>query len=370
MNIKKQKLFHKYVQLKRSLITYFLENRFQPNQVIPTEAEIRDQYQVGRNTVRRALAELVKDGVIIKKHGSGSYYTGKLSKNARASYLIGVIVPKLSFYIYPEIIQGINQVVEKKGYNIVFGSSEIDLGQEMVSLQQLLDKNIDGLLIEPSGGSEDFENSDNFKKLKALDIPVIFMDWMLDDANVSFITPNDFIGGFRATQYLIDAGHQRIGFIGPFDKGAAVKRLQGYKKAIKRAGLEPEEILIKLSSTADWNKENTIPEQVHQLMALGHEIPTAIFFYNDDGAIKGCKAIRNEGYQIPGEISVMSFDDSKLATLTVPQLTSVVHPKYKLGVLGAEMLLEQLESQNNRKINQLIINPGIAIRDSVRKLNE
>ena len=97
-------------------------------------------------------------------------------------------------------------------------------------------------------GSEDFENSDNFKKLKALDIPVIFMDWMLDDANVSFITPNDFIGGFRATQYLVDAGHQRIGFIGPYDKGAAVKRLQGYKKALKKAGLEPEKTLIKLYS--------------------------------------------------------------------------------------------------------------------------
>jgi GntR family transcriptional regulator of arabinose operon len=237
----------------------------------------------------------------------------------------------------------------------------------MVSLRQLLDKNIDGLLIEPSGGSEDFENSDNFKKLKALDIPVIFMDWMIDDADVSFITPNDFVGGFRATQYLIDVGHERIGFVGPFDKGAGVKRFQGYEKALKKNGIEPEENLIKLSSIVDWNKETTIPEMVRQLMAQREKKPTAIIFYNDDGAIKGYRAIKNEGYQIPDDVSVMSFDDSELATLTVPQLTSVIHPKYKLGVLGAEMLLEQLERQNNRGTYQIVINPGIAVRDSVKR---
>ncbi len=368
MIIKKKNSSPKYFQLKNQLKDYFNKEKFKSGQVIPTEEEIKDAYQVGRNTVRRALEELVIDGIIIKKHGSGSYYSGTVKSEPNFSALIGVIVPKLTFYIYPQIIQGINQVVNKKGFNIVFGSSEVNLDLELKSLKQLFDKNIEGLLIEPSGGSENFENSSNFKSIKNLDIPVVFMDWSIEDKDVSFVCPNDFIGGYRVTQYLINAGHQRIAYIGPYDKGAGIKRMNGYYKALKKAGIQKNEVLVKLTSITNWNDKNNIPQMVTELLNMGNDCPTAIFFFNDDGAIKGLRTIRQLGLTVPDDISIVGYDNSELATLTDVSLTSAIHPKEKLGILAAELLFEKLEDPKNAIASQILINPGLAERESVKQL--
>lgn len=365
----------KYIQLKNALIKLFAEENYQANQALPTENELIDRYSVSRNTVRKTLDELLKIGLIYKKQGSGSYYSGTEGDDRENSLLIGVIVPRLSFYIYPLIIQGIDDVANEKGYNIVLGGADVNPDKEPECLERLLSKKIDGLIFEPSGGNIDFENSPIFRKIQKLDIPVVILDWAVNDASIPYVSPNDIEGGYKAAKLLIDEGHEKIAIICPSDTIPAQKRLQGYRQALQSAGLSIDKRYEKLGSVVQWaengqiNSENPhITLLVNELIQLGTQRPTAIIFYNDEEAFQGYTAIKQAGLKIPDDISVIGFDDTEYATMANPPLTSVVHPKYKLGKWAAKILLEKLASNGQSETVQMLLNPSITERDSVKTL--
>ncbi len=368
MRIDADKPIPKYLQLKEILKQHFKDQHYQADQQIPTEDELIEQFQISRNTVRQALAELVNEGIIYKIQGSGSFFSGIVQEEHNRSYLIGVIVPRLSFYIYPQIIQGIDDIAHQKRYNIVLGSSDVKPEKELACLEQILEKKIDGLLIEPCGGLSPFEESKNFRLLKELKIPVVFMDWAIDDSEISYVSPNDVEGGFRATSYLAEMGHRRIAHIYPYDTMPGIKRYQGYRKALERYGIDYDSRLDKSTTISKWNEPSHIAMLMSELIDLGNARPTAVFFFNDDGALQGCHAIRKAGLTIPNDISVIGFDDSEFASRAEVPLTTMIHPKYHLGKWAAEILFEHIEQKKHRIPRQMILNPTLVVRDSVKFL--
>jgi GntR family transcriptional regulator of arabinose operon len=107
---------------------------------------------------------------------------------------------------------------------------------------------------------------------------------------------------------------------------------------------------------------------VRELLAIQQERPTAIFFFNDDGALHGYDAVREAGLKVPDDISVVGFDDCELALRATVPLTTMIHPKYQLGKWAAEILFHQIEHGGHTTPNQMILNPRIVVRDSVRHL--
>lgn len=366
MRIDADKPIPKYLQLKEILKRHFKDEKYRADQKIPTENELIEQFQVSRNTVRQALAELANEEVIYKIQGSGSFFAGETADDLKHSYLLGVIVPRLSFYIYPQIIQGIDDIAHQKHYNIVLGSSDVSPEKELVCVKQLLKKNIDGLLIEPSGGFQHFEDSENFRVLKELTIPVVFMDCAIDDPEVSYVSPDDVEGGFRATSYLIEAGHRRVACVCPNDNIPGMKRYQGYRKALETYGIGYDSRLDKSTPILKWNEPGHVAMLMRELIDLRNDRPTAVFFFNDDGALHGYTAIRDAGLKIPHDISILGFDDSELAARAEVPLTTMIHPKYQLGKWAADILFEHIDHQGQTPPRQMILNPTIAVRDSVK----
>ena len=358
----------KYLQLKEILIRYLHKQEYEIDQKIPSETELMNQFNVSRNTVRQSLAELVNEGVIYKRHGSGSFFSGKPEEEEQHSYLIGVITPFNSSYIYPQIIQGIDDVAHERRYNIVLGSSRGELAKERDCLEQLLEKGIEGLLIEPAGGFQHIQESDTFKAVKALDIPVVFMDWMIDDPDISYVSLNDREGGFRATSYLAQAGHTRIACVYPHDHLPGIHRYEGYRNALETYHLPYDETLVRATSIEKWNDAHHIIDLMKNLLALGERRPSAVFFFNDNAALWAYIAVREAGLKIPDDLSIMGFDDSELAILADAPLTTMIHPKYQLGKWAAEMLFEDIAHRGQRTPRQMLINPTIAIRASVKKI--
>ncbi|GAK49936.1 transcriptional repressor [Candidatus Moduliflexus flocculans] len=361
----------KYLQLKEIIKQYFESEQYKPGQKIPSENELITQFNVSRNTVRQALSELVNEGFIYKKHGSGSFFSGKTQDETTQSFLIGVITSFISYYIYPPIIQGIDDVAHKKHYNIVLGSSRGDQEKELICLEQLLQKDIDGLLIEPAGGFQDIRESKVLALLKDITIPVMFINWVIDDPDVSFVSINDREGGFTATEYLIAAGHQRIACIYPNDHVPGIQRHLGYRKALEQFHIPYDPQLDKGGTIFRWNEAEYIGRLVKELLMLGDKKPTAMFFFNDSAALQGgYQAIREFGLKIPQDISVVGFDDSELAAVADVPLTSVSHPKYQIGRWAAEILFEDITSRGPKPpTKQMVINPILVERDSVRFLN-
>lgn len=369
MEIRAGKLRPKYQQLKEFLFRYFVDERYQANQKLPTEHAFMSKFNVSRGTIRHALAELEHEGVLYRIQGSGTFFSGKLFPASQKSHLIGVVTPSLSFYIYPQIIQGITDFVQQRDYHLLLGCSTTSLGLELGCIEQLLAKDIDGLIFEPAPGFQYAPNAELFRRLKSLDIPVVFMGAALDDADLSYVSVDDLEGGFRATEYLINAGHRLIACLYPPHVFAGQDRFRGYVNALNAYGLAQDERLVKTISTFYTNET---PAQtiflMKELLALGSERPTAVFCFNDLIAAQSYKAIKEARLRVPDDISLIGFDDSEMAIQLPVSLTSMIHPKYYLGKWAAELLLEMIAASECRFPRRLLITPIIAVRQSVKRL--
>lgn len=368
MKIDLEKPLPKYLQLRDILKRYFRDEQYEVHQRIPSEGEIMTRFKVSRNTVRRALDDLVQAGMIYKKKGSGSFFAEAPVHSQQTSNLIGLIMPVTS-YIYPQIIQTITAIAHQKDYNVVLGNSHTDPEQERVWVEQLLKRKIDGLLFEPAGGVQDFQQTKTYALLKEIEIPVVFMSWVFDDPDISYVSLDDIEGGFRATSYLINAGHTRIAYVYPRDHAPALHRYQGYRQALEVHGLTYDRSLDCSSTIFEWNTADYAYLLTKELLASPHKRPTAIFYFNDDGAFRGYAAIRDAGLNIPDDISVMGYDDADLAVRTEVPLTTVIHPKYRIGKWATDILFEQIERKDRQIPWQMLIHPTPAIRDSVKILS-
>jgi GntR family transcriptional regulator, arabinose operon transcriptional repressor len=368
MKISTRNAAPKYVQLKAILRQYFEREHYAANQKIPSEHELTQQFDVSRSTVRQALAELVKEGYIYKKPGSGSFFSGQRSPTEESppSHLIGVITA-LPSYIYPQIVQGINEIAYKRGYNIVLGTSHADWEKELACLDQLLERGIDGLILEPSDSIHHLRESGFFERLSELAVPVVLINWGLDVPNVSYVSVDDVEGGYRATNYLIEAGHRRIACLYP-ENIPGQYRYQGYRNALKAAGIPPDSRLEKSASVQNWNETGYIRKLMRDLLDLGTERPSAVFCFNDHAALRTYATIREAGLKIPDDISLMGFDDYEMAALAEVPLTTMVHPKVRLGKWAAEVLFEQIELNKPDITMRITMAPTIIIRDSVKIL--
>ena len=359
----------KYLQLKESLIRYLIDEQYTANQKLPTENELIEQFRASRGTIRQALAELEHDGMVYKIQGSGSFFSGNMSAESQPSHLIGVIAPTLSSYIYPQIIQGVTDMAQQHHYNVVVGASETNPKHELGCIEQLLAKDIDGLILAPASGFQYAPETKLLTILKTLTIPVVFMGSIVPDPDLSYVALDDVAGGFKATNYLIAAGHRRIACCYPPYLLSGQYRHQGYRDALQAAGIAPDSRIEKLV-TSFYSEET--PRQmkrlVQELLECESERPTAIFFFNDVLAVHGYAAIETGGLRVPEDVSIISFDDSDLALRTRVPLTSMVHPKHNLGRWTAELLFDKIIHQEYRFPRHLIITPPLTVRDSVKTL--
>ena len=237
-----------------------------------------------------------------------------------------------------------------------------------ICLNQLLKKPIDGLLFEPTGGYINFCNSEIAGRLKRLDIPVVIMDWAVDDCPFSYVSLDDYEGGFLATDYLIKSGHKRIAYLYPDDKLPAIQRYRGHRSALEKNGITHLEHLDKRTTGLAWDTEGEIERLVEKLLSENKNPPTAICFYNDAAAIRGCKAIRAAKKRVPLDISVVGYDDADFSAFIDVPLTTVIHPKFQIGKWAAEILFDEIENYPHSVKRKMIMKPSLIKRNSVKVL--
>ncbi len=197
---------------------------------------------------------------------------------------------------------------------------------------------------------------------KALEeTPTVLLNCYEKPSRFASIVPAEVIGGFTATEYLISKGHKRIGFInGEKWMDASTDRLKGYRQALARHGIVFDQRLLR---HGDW-----LPFKGYQLaqelLALSPR-PTALFCANDLMAMGALEAAAELGLNVPGELSVMGYDDQELARYTHPPLTTLVLPNYEMGRRAAELLIASVTSGKPIRGGTLEIDGPIVERESV-----
>lgn len=275
---------------------------------------------------------------------------------------IGIIVPEITSFYFATVINGVQDMVAAAGYNLMISQSNESVEQEKKIINDLSLVRVDGFLISPSSETVNF---DHFDKLKDNDVPIVIFDRDCLGCEADKVLVDDYDGALQAVDYLVKTGCKRIAHItGPSNLSVSRHRLAGYTDALKRNGIEIQHELI--VSSGGFSPEHGI-ESAKSILSLKNQ-PDAIFAVNDGVAIGAMAVIKELGKKIPGDISVVGFDDEPYSSYFTPALTSVWQPVYDMGMLSAKILLNRFSSGDTEvKFRREILKPELIIRESSRK---
>lgn len=350
----------KYQRLKDHIVQTIKAEKLKPGEKIYSENEMAERFSISRHTVRQAIGELVSEGWLYRIQGKGTYVDRIVGNNNNRIRTIGVVTTYLNDYIFPSIIRGIDSVLSVNGYNIVLSCTYNQHEKERISLQNLRSQNIDGLIVEPTKSALPNPNLDVYQKLKEDNIPVLFMHSYYNLNECSYVVEDDMHSGYIATKHLIDQGHKNIGGIFKVDDMQGHLRFSGFQKAYVENGLNFSDSRVLWFGTDD-TEEKLNNGEFGKLSRFLSEC-SAIVCYNDMIAIKVMDAVRDRGLLIPDDISIVSFDDSQLAVASEVKLTTVAHPKEKLGEEAGKAIIELIEGVQKR--NTITIQPELIVRGS------
>ncbi len=352
----------KYEMVKQHVINLLKQDVIAYGEKLPSEHALMEQFNVSRNTIRQAFAELTSMGMIYKEQGKGTFskYT---PKNRNEKSLVAVISTYISDYIFPDIIFGIEEVLSAEGYSMLLSNTNNNKEKETQFLKNILQHDVVGLIIEPTRSALANINLPLFEELRQKGVKTVFINACYPDVPSSSVLLDDERGGFIATEYLLQLGHSRIAGIFKKDDIQGLKRREGYQSALLQYGATPDSALILEYET---NNEHIHPYMLTKTLLRRPDRPTAFVCYNDNIATMVIKAIRDSGLSVPGDISVVGFDDSKKAIESDVKLTTVVHPKSEMGRQAASFLIDMLDDRID--MPQITYRPELIVRDSCKNI--
>jgi GntR family transcriptional regulator of arabinose operon len=270
-------------------------------------------------------------------------------------------------YIYTEILRGIEEEIQKSGYSLIISNSHLNDEKQYRAIEQLINQGIDGLILEPAQNLRIQNDHPVLSLLKNSDIPVVTIHWGINHKSVSTVTLDDFYAGKLAAQYLLDMGHTRIGIIYKGDSQPGTDRCSGFRKKLEEDGHPLEDRYCYSYTSPDETENNIQGYLLTRKMIMENKLPpTAVFYFNDNLAIQGYKALTELGLKIPEDISVLGFDNHSNAAIISPPLTTFSHPKYSLGRWAAKILIDEIENNPRVRPIKLIFKPELIERGSVK----
>ena len=255
--------------------------------------------------------------------------------------------------VLPEVIRGLGEVAQERGFRILLQSVG-DVTHQEAYIALVREKYIDGLIV--SGPRSD---DAQLPQLAKEGFPIVLLG-QLNEVNFNFVDVDNVGAARMATEHLITLGHQRIGLItnAPLQYTASRDRLRGYRLALEAHGLPYDDNLVRYGNF----REESGYEAMTQLLALA-ERPTAMFVACDLVAFGAMEAIKEHGLAIPEDIAVVGFDDVRLANYVDPPLTTVHLPAYEQGRRAADLLISLISGEEVEE-TQVLLKTKLVIRES------
>ena len=354
----------KYYSLMEQLKSDILSGKIKPGEKLPSENELSALYSLSRHTVRKALAILAQEGYVEAFHGKGTFCSEGV-RHIGKSRNIAVVTTYISDYIFPRLIQGIDSVLSEEGYSIILKNTGNSRQKEAKCLEELLQKNIDGLIIEPSKSQLACRHPNLYRNLDKYGIPYIFIQGIyMEMRDKPHILMDDTKGGYLATEYLVKLGHKKIIGIFKADDIQGMNRHKGYARALQEYGIAYDPDNVVWFHTEDRKVK---PAMMVRDMVRQNRLPEGIVCYNDQIAVQVMEALEEEGIHIPEYVSVTGYDNSLYARQG-NGITTIAHPQEKLGEMAAELLLEKMSGVPEKESHvERLIQPELIIRGSSQR---
>lgn len=337
----------KYQFIIDDIKSNILSGGYSVGEQIPTESALQETYQVSRQTVRKAILELSKEGFLRSEKGSGTYvsnqYRSKSNGNAN-NKIIGVITTYISDYIFPSIIRGIEGRLNEDNYSLLLASTNNDVAQEKKALEMMLSYGVDGLIVEPTKSNLYNPNIAYYLTFKEQDVPFIMINAYYEELEVPFFCLDDVQSSYLAAKELISKGHEKIGIISKMDDLQGKYRMKGYIKALGEAKLrfQPEQVL-----SFDTESKQNLSANLKKFLLENRDVLTAIVCYNDEVGLEVVNVCRQLDISIPDELSIIGQDNSYIAKNANIKLTTLTHPQEQMGRDAADWVIKKLQGKKD-----------------------
>jgi LacI family transcriptional regulator, galactose operon repressor len=288
----------------------------------------------GRGDVAPETRELVMR--VVQEHGYMTNRSARALSGGRTGH-IGLTIPLMRGDYFAAILEGALEAVEEEDMQLILYTTLHEHDREVSVLERLSDGATDGAIILLP-----LESSGELVALQESGFPFVVVDPRIPlDDGIPAVSAAHRAGALAATEHLLSLGHRRIGHIsGPAGWAATTERIEGYHSALAVAGVMPTSELI-----VEGNFEAPTGVAAANVLLDLPDPPTAIFSANDNMAAGILQVAHERGLTVPGDLSVVGFDDADLASILSPGLTTVRQPLAELGRTGVSLLKRMLERQ-------------------------
>jgi LacI family transcriptional regulator len=333
-----------------------------------TIIDIAKALGISKSTVSRALKDSHDISSSTKKKiqdyaRQHNYEPNPIARGlqSRQTYTIAVVVPELKNNFFAQAIEGIDSVVNDKGYQTLIAQTYETLAREMESTRHLASRSIDGLIISVSAETSDYEH---LRQLHKKGLPIVFFDRVPEDFDTHKVVNDNCKGAFMATELLLKKGYKRILHVAHSASLSITQdRTRGYKQALEKYGIPFSEKLV-------YHCEHGAMDELEVEMGIIKSLkskpkPDAVFSSGDRITTICYNILRRQGYKIPEDIAFVGFSNNTMMDLFHPSISFIRQPAYEMGRAAAELVLRLIESKKPTKIfEKRILQPLVVSRSS------
>ncbi|HHH41437.1 MAG TPA: LacI family transcriptional regulator [Chloroflexi bacterium] len=328
-----------------------------------TMRDVAEQAQVSVATVSRVINKsgFVSPELEARVRGAMAelnYQPSALARGLRRqeTQTVGLLVPQLDHPFFSGLAYAIEKACFEADYRTFVCSAEEDQAKEDAYIAMLMRQRVDGVILVPTG-----HTTEKVQALAQRGTPVVLVDRDLEELDISRVLSNNARGAYQGIRYLLELGHRRIGVVGgPSYSHPMKRRIHGLTRALADAHVEPDPELMLV---VDEGQQFELGYHAALKLLRRASRPTAIFALTDVMAVGVLHAAAQLGVAVPEELSVMGFDDIPLAAYSIPGLTTVAQPIYRMGATAVEVLLQHIRDPQ-ADTERIVLNTQLVFRKS------
>jgi DNA-binding LacI/PurR family transcriptional regulator len=272
------------------------------------------------------------------------------------STIVGSVLLDLANPFYAQLNRGIEDRLADQGCLVLAGSTDLDAAKQRRLLGLLEEQAVRGVIITPINPAQS-----GLREMSQRGTPVVLVDHPRGGMNLCAVAVDDVLGGRLAAEHLLALGHRRIAYLsGTAGAEPVARRRAGVRQAVADAGLDPDHALldVRMPSGAATGGGADVVGQI--LAAVPR--PSAVVCLNDTAALEVLSGLEAAAVPVPGEMSVVGYDDLAFAARLSPPLTTVAQPAYQLGYAAADLLLDETRAEHTHR--EILFQPSLIVRAS------